>query len=58
MSTSGGQHRWDGLEKTREARLMWFGHVRSKDDGYIGRRMLRMELPGNGKGLKGALRMR
>ena len=32
-------------EKTREARLRWYGHVRRKDDGYIGRRMLRMELP-------------
>ena len=36
-------------EKTREARLRWFGHVRRKDDGYIGRRMLRMELPGKRK---------
>ena len=34
-------------EKTREAR--WYGHVRRKDDGYIGRRMLRMELPGKRK---------
>ena len=33
-------------EKTREARLRWYGHLRRKDDGYIGRRMLRMELPG------------
>ena len=44
MSTSEGQRSWDGLEKTREARLRWYGHVRRKDDGYIGRRMLRMEL--------------
>ena len=36
-------------EKTREARLRSFGHVRRKDDGYIGRRMLRMELPGKRK---------
>ena len=42
-------------EKTREARvsLRWYGHVRPdvrrKDDGYIGRRMLRMELPGKRK---------
>ena len=27
-------------EKTREARLGWFGRLRRKDDGYIGRRML------------------
>ena len=29
-------------EKTREARLRWYGHLRRKNDGYIGRRMLRM----------------
>ena len=33
-------------EKTREARLTWYGHVWRKDDGYIGRRMPRMDLPG------------
>ena len=36
-------------EKTREARLRWCGHVRRKDDWYIGRRVLRMELPGQRK---------
>ena len=36
-------------EKTREARLRWYGHVLRKDDGYIGRWMLRMELPGKRK---------
>ena len=36
-------------ERTREARLRWYGHLRRKDDGYIGRRMLRMELPGKRK---------
>ena len=36
-------------EKTREARLRWYGHLWRKDDGYIGRRMLRMELPGKRK---------
>ena len=40
-------------KKIREVRLIWFGRVPRKDDGYIGRRMLRMELPGNRKGLKG-----
>ena len=43
-----GTHRWEG-EKTREARLRWYGNVRRKDDGYIGRRMLRMELQGKRK---------
>ena len=36
-------------EKTREARLRWYGHLRRKYDGYIGRRMLWMELPGKRK---------
>ena len=36
-------------EKTREARMKWYGHLRRKADGYIGRRMLRMELPGKRK---------
>ena len=46
-------------EKTREARLRWYGHLRRKDDGYIGRRMLRMELPGKRKreGQKGGVWM-
>ena len=26
-------------EKTREARLSWYGYVRRKDDGYNGRRI-------------------
>ena len=36
-------------EKTREARLRWYGHVRRKDDGYFGIRMLMMEFPGKRK---------
>ncbi len=31
----GGGRVEDG-EKTREARLRWYGHVLRKDDGYIG----------------------
>ena len=46
---SEGQHRWEGLERKHEARLRWYGHLRRKYDGYIGRRMLRMELPGKKK---------
>ena len=36
-------------EKTREARLRWFGHVRRIDDGYIGIRILRLDLTENRK---------
>ena len=39
---------WFG-EKTKEARLRWYGHVRRKDDGYIGRRMLRWNCPRKSK---------
>ena len=34
----------------------WSGQIRTKDDGYIGRRMLRMELPGKKK--RGRSKMR
>ena len=38
------------MERKHEAvRLRWFEHVRRKDDGYIDRRMLRIELPGKRK---------
>ena len=37
------------MERKHEARLRWYEHLRRKDDGYIGRRMLRMELPGKRK---------
>ena len=33
-------------DKVREHRLRWFGHVQRRDSEYIGRRMLRLELPG------------
>ena len=36
-------------DKTREARLRWYGHLRWKDDEYIARRVLMMELPGKRK---------
>ena len=43
-------------EKTREARLRWYGHVRRKDGGFIGRWMLKMKLPGKRK--RGSLKRR
>uniref|UniRef100_A0A8C4T800 Short chain dehydrogenase/reductase family 42E, member 2 n=1 Tax=Erpetoichthys calabaricus TaxID=27687 RepID=A0A8C4T800_ERPCA len=33
-------------DKVKEARWRWFGHVQRRHAGYIGRRVLRIELPG------------
>ena len=32
--------------KMREGRLRWYGHVMRKDQEYVGRKMMEMELPG------------
>ena len=45
-------------DKLRETRLRWYGHVRRRGEDYIGRRILRMGLPGmrkrkdQGEGIK------
>ena len=31
--------------KMREGRLRWYGHVMRRDQEYVGRRMMEMELP-------------
>ena len=36
---------WLGM-KMREGRLRWYGHVMRKDQEYVGRKMMEMELPG------------
>ena len=33
-------------KKVREARLRWYGHVMRRDEWYVGRKVLTMELPG------------
>ena len=35
--------------KMREGRLRWYGHVMRRDQEYVGRRVMEMELPGKGK---------
>ena len=35
--------------KVREARLRWYGHVMRRDQDYVGRRVMEMELPGKRK---------
>ena len=32
--------------KMREGRLRWYGHVMRRDQEYVGRKMIKMELPG------------
>ena len=35
--------------KTREDRLRWYGHVMKREQQYVGRRVMEMELPGKRK---------
>ena len=35
--------------KMREGRLRWYGHIMRRDQEYIGRKMMEMELPGKRK---------
>ena len=35
--------------KQREARLRWFGHISRRDDEYIGKRVMNMDVPGRRK---------
>ena len=35
--------------KMREGRLRWYGHVMRRDQEYVGRKMMEMELPGKTK---------
>ena len=36
----------EASKKAQEARLRWYGHVMRRDDEYVGRRMMEMEVPG------------
>ena len=40
---------WLGM-KMREGRLRWYGHVMRRDQEYVGRRMMKMELLGRRRG--------
>ncbi|XP_066965444.1 uncharacterized protein [Macrobrachium rosenbergii] len=33
-------------KKAQERRLQWYGHVMRRDETYVGRRVMEMELPG------------
>ena len=35
--------------KTREGRLRWYGHVKRRDEGYVGKEVLEMEVQGKRK---------
>ena len=36
-------------DKLRNARLHWYGHVKRKEEGYVGKRMMEMAVPGRRK---------
>ena len=36
----------EASKKAQEARLRWYGHVKRRDEEYVGRKMLEMEIPG------------
>ena len=42
---------WLGM-KMREGRLRWYGHVMRRDQEYVGRKMIEMELPGKRRRVK------
>ena len=35
--------------KTKQSRLRWFGHVKRRDESYIGKRVLNLEVEGKRK---------
>ena len=43
-----GKVEWLGM-KMRKGRLWWYGHVMRRDQDYVGRKMMEMELPGKRK---------
>ena len=36
-------------DKLRDARLQWCGHVKKREEGYVGTRMMEMAVPGRRK---------
>jgi hypothetical protein len=49
-STYGGSLKVGPIgSKIREARLRWYGHVRRRDNDYVGQKVIRMELQGKRK---------
>ena len=36
-------------DKLQNARLRWYGHVKRREEDYVGKRMMEMAVPGRGK---------
>lgn len=37
-------------KKVQERRMRWFGHIKTREEGYVGRRILDMEVEGRRRG--------
>ena len=44
------------VDKIWNARLRWYGHVKRREEGYVGKRMMKMAVPGRRK--RGRLKRR
>ena len=36
-------------DKLRSARLHWYGHIKRREENYVGKRMMKMAVPGRRK---------
>ena len=42
-----GRQKWEKItKKVQEIRLKWYGHVSRREDEYVGKRVMGMEVPG------------
>ena len=41
-----GQQKWEICKKVQESRLKWYGRVLRREDEYVGKRVMVMEVPG------------
>ena len=45
MKELDGQRMWEISKKVQESRLKWYGHVLRREDEYVGKRVVVIEVP-------------